>query len=70
MVFFEVGYDGTEGISMLVAEEVGWGAYVGDELVFKAIAFTEHCEGFYVGFLLEFLVKSYAVRADKVGGLF
>ena len=41
---------------MLVAEEVGWGAYVVDELVFEAIAFAEHCEGFYFGFLLEFLV--------------
>ena len=46
---------------MLVAEEVGRGAHIVDELVFEAIAFAEHCEGFYFGFLLEFLVKSYAI---------
>ena len=56
MALFEFGDEGAEGIGMLVTEEVGWGAYVVDELVFEAIAFTEHCEGFYFGFLLEFLV--------------
>ena len=61
MVCFELDDEGAEGIGMLVAEEVGWGDYVVDELVFEAIAFTEHCEGFNFGFLLEFLVKSYAI---------
>ena len=61
MVLFELGDEGAEGIGMLVAEEVGWGAHIVDKLVFEAITFAEHCEGFYVGFLLEFFVKSYAI---------
>ena len=61
VVCFELGDEGAKGISMLAAEEVGWGAYVVDKLVFEAIAFAEHCEGFHFSFLLEFLVQSYAI---------